>query len=992
MMNRNLMNRQMFKDGGAAFPDLSGDGKVTQKDILIGRGVVPMQEGGMAFPPGDPTPNIPMSLTPEEQERRRQEYEMQKNEEIIRQRIKEAEEKERSFIERMKDYYFGPEKEQDIRDESDAVPMQEGGMAMPPQGMMPAAPPAAMPEMAQAQQAGMDPAILEQMLSQASQGIMALDEAEDYEQVMNSMRETDATVEERRMELADIVGEQDAQQTPESVLTLVQPVMMMAKVDEGVGSLAQGEMTEPVTGDMAGGIMSTVNMGAEEGPAPVNFNQGGVVGMRMGGDPFTAPPANMLKSPLQQEYELQRNFYGQLLDKDAQTRALQGQQDLTQAQMLFDLAQTGLAIAAPGPQRMSLAEKLAYAAQQTELFPKIGARAADLGKFKQEQEQESRKFDLAAAQGAMDLRNLGIQEGYAIEKERIKKEADIEKERVKQEAQAARDKSKSAEDFKQNLVIMGLELQTKPIRDKLIDQDTGLELAYEVRSSVNINPENPYLSTVETNYIIPKMNGKPIVKGVGDIDVQYFSDVDGNKQMYVRNKNVPGSEFAPFLINGEPVYSDLAKLQWQEGVDDSGLPSLNLVNTTTGKIEKRHQKRPELEYRTIKSGNKDVIVAINKETGEHVGTPFTGSANFDYITMGDNLLKLDPTSGEAESIYTAPGSPVIKDIGDGRLAFVYNPTKDNPNGRTVPVHGSVPKAKNYKYETWIDPETSETLTLFSVNDGRERYYADLTSPDGSAVQLNPTEMSRLTRISDDTAYNAAIDLNAAQQLREEYLEALMDQYGGKLQQEDLGQVVNEIHGEVLSKMRPEERQKYRENKIDELEKLRDEYNVYSDLAKDIRNGTGFFNKLKVLAGTGVSMFGGNLWKKNIDANSAVRAISLSLRMAAANSPRLAEGEQVRLAKIMADADRWFTSGDIELSKARVLRRNIDEEYIYVLNQLKNKKSLSAPVVTALEQSKQALQQARRVMEVIVPYGQERVQRSTQLKGAIEGAKEEQRRQ
>jgi hypothetical protein len=181
------------------------------------------------------------------------------------------------------------------------------------------------------------------------------------------------------------------------------------------------EMTEPVTGDMAGGIMSTVNMGAEEGPAPVNFNQGGVVGMRMGGDPFTAPPANMLKSPLQQEYELQRNFYGQLLDKDAQTRALQGQQDLTQAQMLFDLAQTGLAIAAPGPQRMSIAEKLAYAAQQTELFPKIGARAAELGKFKQEQEQESRKFDLAAAQGAMDLRNLGIQEGYNIEKEKIKK-------------------------------------------------------------------------------------------------------------------------------------------------------------------------------------------------------------------------------------------------------------------------------------------------------------------------------------------------------------------------------------------------------------------------------------------------------------------------------------------------------------------------------------------------------------------------------------------
>ena len=35
-----------FNKGGAAFPDLSGDGKVTQKDILIGRGVIKKSRGG----------------------------------------------------------------------------------------------------------------------------------------------------------------------------------------------------------------------------------------------------------------------------------------------------------------------------------------------------------------------------------------------------------------------------------------------------------------------------------------------------------------------------------------------------------------------------------------------------------------------------------------------------------------------------------------------------------------------------------------------------------------------------------------------------------------------------------------------------------------------------------------------------------------------------------------------------------------------------------
>ena len=38
-----------LKDGG--FPDLSGDGKVTKKDILIGRGVIKKKAGGLKSQP-----------------------------------------------------------------------------------------------------------------------------------------------------------------------------------------------------------------------------------------------------------------------------------------------------------------------------------------------------------------------------------------------------------------------------------------------------------------------------------------------------------------------------------------------------------------------------------------------------------------------------------------------------------------------------------------------------------------------------------------------------------------------------------------------------------------------------------------------------------------------------------------------------------------------------------------------------------------------------
>ena len=40
--------RQALKKGGKAFPDLTGDGKVTFKDILKGRGVI-KKKGGMAM-------------------------------------------------------------------------------------------------------------------------------------------------------------------------------------------------------------------------------------------------------------------------------------------------------------------------------------------------------------------------------------------------------------------------------------------------------------------------------------------------------------------------------------------------------------------------------------------------------------------------------------------------------------------------------------------------------------------------------------------------------------------------------------------------------------------------------------------------------------------------------------------------------------------------------------------------------------------------------
>ena len=289
-----------------------------------------------------------------------------------------------------------------------APPAPQGGMGMPPAPSAAALPvPQDMP-MDQAamgaMQQGIDPAVLESMLQQAAGSFGNLDaaaETEDYEQIINTIRGDQAPLQDRRMELAGVVGDADAAQTPDSVLTLVQPIMQIAAVDQGIGSMAPEAMDTPVQGDMAGDIMSTVAMPEEApmpgqgGPASVNFNQGGAVQYMADGG------VSMPNARQQELFNEQRALYGQLFDPAQRAVDLEEQRNLTQAQMLFDIAQGGLMLATPGERNVSPVSRFAEAF--TPVLGNIGARAGEFGKFKQGQKAEQRQLDLAALQGAQSL-------------------------------------------------------------------------------------------------------------------------------------------------------------------------------------------------------------------------------------------------------------------------------------------------------------------------------------------------------------------------------------------------------------------------------------------------------------------------------------------------------------------------------------------------------------------------------------------------------------
>ena len=180
--------------------------------------------------------------------------------------------------------YFPPRGDMEM-DPSNLEPVirrQEGGPAMiMPSDMgamaqqMPAAAAAMSPPEQEvvvgAMQASGGPEV-QQMIASEAQSYGDPETAENYEEMMNMVRGDQATVEERRSELASLVGEEDAMQTPESVLALVQPIVQLSLVEEvmapgdnvdaGVGALAAQEMMTPVQGDMAGGVM-TLAGGAE---------------------------------------------------------------------------------------------------------------------------------------------------------------------------------------------------------------------------------------------------------------------------------------------------------------------------------------------------------------------------------------------------------------------------------------------------------------------------------------------------------------------------------------------------------------------------------------------------------------------------------------------------------------------------------------------------------------------------------------------------------
>lgn len=265
----------------------------------------------------------------------------------------------------------------------------------------------------------------EQLGAEYAQKMMAgIDGAQSTEDLINALRGNDRPLDARRDELAGYVGQSDAEQTPESVLAMVQPVIMMTEegiMDSGIGNLMQqitGEvdmMTESgQPTDMGQGVGSLMMAGAPEAPAPQNFRQGGAVQKFQTGGPALTFSADNVST----QYEALLPLFQQInsqAERDAEA-AERAEMDKTQA--LLALTRGGLRLMAGDPEAGgSLVSQVGAA------FEPTAAEIAALGAQAQERRSglraEDRALRSAALQGAIGVEQAAVSDRQARELARI---------------------------------------------------------------------------------------------------------------------------------------------------------------------------------------------------------------------------------------------------------------------------------------------------------------------------------------------------------------------------------------------------------------------------------------------------------------------------------------------------------------------------------------------------------------------------------------------
>lgn len=280
----------------------------------------------------------------------------------------------------------------------------------------------------------------------------AIDSADSFDGVMTAVRGKEMNEAEARGELAEIVGPEDAQQTPDSVLALVQPVIEMAQ-GPGIAQFVEEAGVEeqgPMMAQAQQPMMPQQMM-------PQTMAQGGPVYKMSTG--LTPEMINMLMSSqqplsLEQMYEQRLPFYQEAYKTDDNTTEKMGK-----ANILFQIAQAGLNLASQ-PKPGESADPITRLAESTAgPLAKIGEIASGVAAARENREA------LANAGALTSAENQFLKE--------IDAQTDITQTMIKEAGGDSSDAQKLASDVK-SVLYQDPETNTLQITKGFIDDKSGV--------------------------------------------------------------------------------------------------------------------------------------------------------------------------------------------------------------------------------------------------------------------------------------------------------------------------------------------------------------------------------------------------------------------------------------------------------------------------------------------------------------------------------------
>ena len=551
----------------------------------------------------------------------------------------------------------------------------------------------------------------EQMATEQTQGLGAqyaqqtmanLDAAETPEQVINAIRGNQLPLEQRYQELAEYVGEEDAGQTPQSVLALVQPTLMMT--EEGAMGSGIGELMRNITGevdmlteqgvptDMGQGVGSLMMAGVGQQPV-ANFSQGGFVQrFQTGGE----------ASRLQQLYSEMLPVYQSIMGDGEEARRL------TQSQILFDIADRAAAFAGGvDPRTGQSVARLSPAAQlgaaMTGLGGTIGQRLAG-------QEEQDRALKLAALQAA--------QGEYSAERAAARA------------AGGDRALGNMYDVIVDGEVVTSLPLATQSDYAAVQEQYPGATIRPSRVTEPNIREFNNNLVDVSD-----PANPRIILEGVADRDIREV----GGMLLDITDP------LAPQIVFQGEVDRDIREV---------GSNLVDITDPASPRIV--YQGENERDLRTVG----DSVVDFTDPTNPQV--VYTGPSEPEFRTVGDVLLNVsDPENPQV--VYEGAQERDIRVVDNRVIDFsdptnpvtLYEPEPAAPSGNFVNVQTADGQTISLRED---DPRLDEVVAA----GGR---VVSRTGPTVADPLVDPTVMGRYASGETSAQEEATIQAAIAEQTR-----------------------------------------------------------------------------------------------------------------------------------------------------------------------------------------------------------------------------------